>query len=235
VNADNFDRLTRRLSRRTTRRRTLQATAFSAAFVFNRKERSVRAQSGSIDGITLGGPCIDSAGCVQVQGCDVPGPVICADNGIADDGQLNCCMNEGGYCGDDAHCCVGLACVGRGGDGCGAGRCQFTTSAGSNPECEAYVASVLAQLLSPVAYATLANWGQSTPDFLGLPEHCPWPMLPPESPWCTPDYCVDYIPLVHSADGLEYCYWYDPTNEPVYIGGPAEWHCGSLALIASME
>ena len=85
------------------------------------------------------------------------------------------------------------------------------------------MASMLAQLPPSAAYPILNTWGQSTPALLALPAHCPWPALPPESPWCTPDFCTERIPLEHSEDGREYCYWYDPdlVGDPEAIGTPA--------------
>jgi hypothetical protein len=165
--------------------------------------------------------------------------VLCADNGIVDDGRLTCCVPDGGFCFDDAHCCADLGCVEREGDACGAGRCQAPPRAAAGPGCDAYIAAILAQLPARTVYAMLNTWGQSTPELIGLPAHCPWPVLPPESPWCTPEVCVDDIPLEHSEDGWRYCYWYDP-DRAGELEEPAEdqrrrarWRCGSLDLIAS--
>jgi hypothetical protein len=54
----------------------------------------------------LGEACAADAECTA-QG----GPSFCRDNGIADDGRLNCCRFEGGACGAGAHCCSGLLCT----------------------------------------------------------------------------------------------------------------------------
>ena len=234
-----FDRLTIRLSRRAPRRRTLRMMAASAAFLFAGVGPSVRAQSGPFDGIALGEPCTDASECAPVHACNVPGEVRCADNGLVDDGRLTCCLAEGGFCFDGAHCCAGLECVGGGSYNCGAGTCQIKAWASRSAACDAYVASILAQLPTSSAYSILDSWGQSTPDLVALPAYCPWPALPPESPWCTPEACVDDVPLEHSDDGREYCYWYDPDLS----GAPedasesprrrAKWRCGSLDLIAS--
>jgi len=57
----------------------------------------------------LGATCASTSQCSQVGG-----PVVCADNGIAADGALNCCRTAGGACtaaNDSASCCGGLLCV----------------------------------------------------------------------------------------------------------------------------
>lgn len=56
--------------------------------------------------IGLGGACASDAECTA-QG----GPSYCRDNGIASDGELNCCRYEGGACFGGSHCCAGLLCV----------------------------------------------------------------------------------------------------------------------------
>lgn len=63
----------------------------------------------AIDGSALGSTCAATADCDQTGGA-----VVCADNGIASDGSLNCCRNAGGACTDannSAACCGGLYCV----------------------------------------------------------------------------------------------------------------------------
>lgn len=55
-----------------------------------------------------GATCTETAQCSQTGGA-----VICADNGIATDGPLNCCRTAGGACADSvysADCCYGLYC-----------------------------------------------------------------------------------------------------------------------------
>ncbi len=59
--------------------------------------------------LALGAVCTAGTQCDQTGG-----PVVCADNGIATDGALNCCRNEGGACtglNNSADCCGGLYCV----------------------------------------------------------------------------------------------------------------------------
>jgi hypothetical protein len=234
-----FDRLTIRLAGKATRRRTLRSLAASAALLVTGRARSAPAQTGPFIGIPLGGSCTDATECAQVQACTVPGSVTCADNGLVAGGPLTCCLPDGGFCLDAAHCCAGLDCVGHAVEGCGAGRCQPSPWASRSAACDAYVATRLAQLPTSSAYTILGSWGQSTPDLLGLPVYCPWPALPPESPWCSPEACVEDIPLEHADDGLGYCYWYDPelAGDPEdQLDSPrrrAKWRCGSLELIAS--
>jgi hypothetical protein len=241
VNATTFDQLAIRLSRRATRRKTLGTMAAIASFLCAEPGQPIRAQTGPFAGISLGGACIDAAECAQIQACNVPGPVMCADNGLVDDGRLTCCLSEGGFCLDAAHCCAGLDCVGDAVHGCDAGTCQPSAWASRSAACDAHVASILAQLPVRSAYAILSTWGQSTPELFALPAHCPWPALPPESPWCTPEACVDNIRLEHADDGLTYCYWYDPDlagdlQDPSDGSGRrAKWRCGSLDQIASTQ
>lgn len=184
-----------------------------------------------LSGAPLGQTCFSTEGCLQVQGCDVSGAVICADNGIADDGALTCCLEEDGFCGADRHCCGELLCMGRGGDGCGAGRCrppgwtEENASTESLSTCEGYITSTLAQLTPDIVWSLLASWGETTPEALALPDTCPWPVLPPESPWCIEDYCVDYVPVVHSENGAQFCYFRDPYYSAFPGVGIAEWIC----------
>src|SRR4051794_23393259 len=124
MNDSAFDRFTRRLSRMTTRRGTFGTMAAIASFLCAETRHSVRAQPDPFAGSSLGAACTEAAECAQVQACNVPGPVTCADNGIADDGRLTCCLAVGGFCLDATHCCAGLECVGDAVEGCGAGSCQ---------------------------------------------------------------------------------------------------------------
>jgi hypothetical protein len=239
VNAPAFDRFAIHLSRQTTRRTLLGTVAAIVSFLVSGHGHATRAQTGPFAGIDLGGSCIEPAECAQVQACNVPGSVRCAENALVADGRLTCCLPEGGFCLDASHCCAGLECAGDALAGCGAGTCQLPPWASRSAACDAYVATRLAQLPAINAYAILGSWGPSTPDLLGLPAYCPWPALPPESPWCTPEACVEDIPLEHTDDGLGYCYWYDP----VLAGEPddpadgsrrrAKWRCGSLEPMAT--
>jgi hypothetical protein len=61
---------------------------------------------GSGGTIGLGGVCAATAECSQEGGA-----VFCDSNGIAGDGNLNCCRYEGGGCATGTHCCGGLDCI----------------------------------------------------------------------------------------------------------------------------
>ncbi len=67
--------------------------------------------------LPLGSYCTSVSQCSQAGGS-----VLCADNGAASDGSLNCCRTEGGACGNSAGCCGGLVCIG--------GVCGGTASTG---------------------------------------------------------------------------------------------------------
>jgi hypothetical protein len=116
-----FDDLARAYAYSATRRSILGALLGSLAFLAGIRRTGAQSEP---PGIPLGGRCELSSECSQYQGCYETGPILCADNGIAADGPLNCCLGEGGLCGGDAHCCGGLLCLDTGGDGCGAGTCQ---------------------------------------------------------------------------------------------------------------
>ncbi|MDP9364590.1 MAG: hypothetical protein M3Q10_10275 [Chloroflexota bacterium] len=56
--------------------------------------------------LSLGAACTASSQCSQTGGS-----TVCADNGVAADGALNCCRNAGGACVNGAGCCAALDCV----------------------------------------------------------------------------------------------------------------------------
>ena len=58
-------------------------------------------------GQPLGGTCAATTECATVSG----GRVICGDNGISEDGPLNCCLEEGSACTADANCCGAFRCT----------------------------------------------------------------------------------------------------------------------------
>jgi len=68
----------------------------------------------------LGATCTATSQCSQTGGA-----VVCADNGIAADGALNCCRNAGGTCANSAACCGGLDCTN--------GVCAGTPTTGAAP------------------------------------------------------------------------------------------------------
>jgi hypothetical protein len=54
----------------------------------------------------LGASCSATSECSQSGGS-----VVCASNGLADDGAKNCCRNAGGTCSTDLQCCSGYYCI----------------------------------------------------------------------------------------------------------------------------
>ena len=101
-----FDRLARALVGPARRRGVLRLLAggAAAALLAARGGRGAAAHHGTLG---PGDPCYDSSQCV---GADAP--LVCADNGFAYDGPLNCCTYEGSNCGFDEACCGTAACVG---------------------------------------------------------------------------------------------------------------------------
>ena len=103
-----FDELTRSLAGGASRRGVLRGLAASAAAVFGLGR--VQRASAQTTALPLGAACSDAGQCSQTGGA-----VLCADNGYADDGALNCCRGAGGACADvtfSADCCSGLYCRG---------------------------------------------------------------------------------------------------------------------------
>ena len=101
MNGTQFDRVMRSLAASASRRRFL-AGALSAGVgaLFGGSGRRLAARQAVL---FLGDPCdADRPQC--------PRQASCQDNGIADDGALNCCHHEDYPCSDDAHCCRGLVC-----------------------------------------------------------------------------------------------------------------------------
>lgn len=128
-----FDHLARACASPISRRRALGAIVGMLALRsdLSRASANVTLQ----DHIALGGACTVSSECSQFQGCYDAGPITCAENGIAEDGPLNCCLGEGGLCGNNAHCCGSLLCLDTGGDGCGAGVCRTESETKPIDEC----------------------------------------------------------------------------------------------------
>jgi len=104
-----FDELTRSLAGGASRRGVLRGLAASAAAALVGVARVGRSTA-QTTALRLGAACGDAGQCDQTGGA-----VLCADNGYADDGALNCCRGEGGACADvtfSADCCSGLYCRG---------------------------------------------------------------------------------------------------------------------------
>ena len=104
-----FDNFVRAMAAEAPRRRVLRGLLGTAAGALLARGRigGAAAQDGTLQ---RGAACTSTAQCSQVGGA-----VVCADNGYADDGALNCCRNAGGACTDvtySADCCSGLYCRG---------------------------------------------------------------------------------------------------------------------------
>jgi hypothetical protein len=96
-----FDQLCRMVARRASRRNLLFGLA---AGLLTIQIRSPTAAQQVFLG--PGEPCYDD---IQCRGADAP--LVCADNGFAYDGPLNCCTYEGSRCGFDEACCGNLECI----------------------------------------------------------------------------------------------------------------------------
>src|SRR5215211_6356816 len=106
MDGQRFDALARTLAFSTSRRRLLRSlVAGTGAFLgglMTQRQADARHKG-------LGVACNSSAECTQTGG-----PVVCASNGIATDGALNCCRSQGGACSTGSHCCGDLICASNG-------------------------------------------------------------------------------------------------------------------------
>ena len=98
-----FDALTRHLAPGPSRRSLLGGlTAALGLAVVGR--RQARATPGGY--LAPGQECTDSSQCGDTR----YNSMVCDDNGTSNDGTLNCCAYEYGYCWDDDGCCGNLFC-----------------------------------------------------------------------------------------------------------------------------
>lgn len=97
-----FDSWTRGVARRIQRRGLIAGMTggILSSLVVNRR---AAAQQGLLE---PGAECFTTEQCSQFGG-----PQVCADNGITQDGALNCCRIQAGACAIDSHCCGSLNCV----------------------------------------------------------------------------------------------------------------------------
>jgi hypothetical protein len=102
-----FDGLTRAMARNAPRRTLLRALAGGAGGALLAVARRGSPASAHHGSLGPGDACYDSGQCV---GADAP--LVCADNGFADDGPLNCCTYVGSNCGSDEACCGAATCAG---------------------------------------------------------------------------------------------------------------------------
>ncbi len=100
-----FDRLARELAGLRSRRLLLRGLAGGATAALLAAARGGKAVAHH--GVAgPGDPCSSNSQCV---GADAP--LVCADNGFANDGPYNCCTYVGSNCGFDEACCGSATCV----------------------------------------------------------------------------------------------------------------------------
>lgn len=100
-------------------------------------------------GHPLGGTCAATAECAAVSG----GRVICGDNGISEDGPLNCCLEEGSACAADRDCCGAFRCTD--------GSCGSTGGGDLAPGEFCITSAQCSQTLGPAVCGTNATAGGS--------------------------------------------------------------------------
>jgi hypothetical protein len=122
MDGQRFDRLARGLAAGTSRRGVMRGLA--AAVTAGALARVGRRQVSGQELLAPGEQCTSTQQCDQFGG-----PQACADNGIAEDGALNCCRIQAGACIYDRDCCGMLYCV----DGFCLGESEATTSGGGLP------------------------------------------------------------------------------------------------------
>jgi hypothetical protein len=135
-----FDNLTRAVATGASRRIVLQGLvgALAATLIRIGSPSVARAQNT----VPLGGQC--SALGANSDCSQAGGDVVCSDNGVARDGQFNCCRNAGGACTADFHCCGGAVCVnGSCGGGGGAGGRGLGAECTSTSQCSQAGGSVV--------------------------------------------------------------------------------------------
>ena len=123
MDGERFDQIARSVATATTRRGLLKGLAggaLAAAFGLGRGRTAEATHK------PPGAACRGTVECSQTTA--LGRGFVCADNGIAADGALNCCHNEGQSCGIGAHCCGNLLCVQGQGEGLGAGTCRVPGS-----------------------------------------------------------------------------------------------------------
>jgi hypothetical protein len=98
-----FDYWARTIAKRRPRRDIVRGLASGVSAWLATRAGGASAQEGTVP---LGGACTTDSECAL----DMMGSAICADNGIAEDGLLNCCR-ESGCCGVDADCCGDKLCA----------------------------------------------------------------------------------------------------------------------------
>jgi hypothetical protein len=103
VDDHRFDNLVRSMAGSGTRRRILRGLAGVGALLAAGRHVPAAAHHGTLG---PGDPCRNDSQCVAADA-----PLICADNGFAYDGPLNCCTLPGSRCATDEGCCWDNVCV----------------------------------------------------------------------------------------------------------------------------
>jgi hypothetical protein len=106
VDDERFDSLTRLLAAGLSRRQGIRVLAGAGAALLALARPVARGASAQYAMLGPGDPCRDSSQCVAADA-----PLVCADNGFAYDGPLNCCTSVGSRCGFDEACCGDAACI----------------------------------------------------------------------------------------------------------------------------
>jgi hypothetical protein len=101
-----FDSLTRALAAGFSRRQGLRALAGAGAALLPLARSAGRGASAHHAMLGPGDPCFESSQCLAADA-----PLICADNGFALDGPLNCYTDVWRRCGFDQGCCGDAACI----------------------------------------------------------------------------------------------------------------------------
>lgn len=136
-----FDTLARVVAGRGSRRGILRGVAGIGA-LFAARGGPAAAHHGRLG---PGDPCRHDSQCVAADA-----PLICADNGFAFDGPLNCCTYEGSRCGTDQDCCWDNVCAG--------GFCASTsTFAGPGDPCDSYSQCIAADTALTCDYVATTN------------------------------------------------------------------------------
>jgi hypothetical protein len=106
VEDEQFDSLTKVLAAGLSRRHGVRVLAGAGAALIALVSPAGRGASAHHARLGPGDPCRDSSQCLAADA-----PLICADNGFALDGPLNCCTYVGSRCGSDQGCCGDAACI----------------------------------------------------------------------------------------------------------------------------
>ena len=102
-----FDGLTRAMARNAPRRTLLRALAGGAGGALLAVARRGSPAAAHHGRLGPGDTCYHNRQCVAADA-----PLVCADNGFAYDGPLNCCTYVGSRCGFDEACCGAASCIG---------------------------------------------------------------------------------------------------------------------------